>query len=139
MISTRGMAAALIAVATVAAGAGAQVDKGSIPASSKRMVPALDGKLNVPEGFKVQVFADTVRGARFMALGPDGAVYVSLPRGGATGGRGAPEGTPRSFASRSAIGRGALRYPSAKAKRCSTSSPAPEATICAPSLLKARP
>jgi glucose/arabinose dehydrogenase len=43
------------------------------------MVPALDGKLNVPEGFKVSTFADTVRGARFMALGADGAVYVSQP------------------------------------------------------------
>src|SRR5688572_26911884 len=98
MTSTRWLAAALVvAMAAQIAGAQgsgaqdatAQVDRGSIPSSSKRMVPTLDGKLNVPEGFRVQLFADSVRGARFMALGPDGAVYVSLPRGGATGGRGA--------------------------------------------------
>ena len=59
------------------------IDRGSIPPSSKRLVSALDGQLNVPEGFKVAVFADTARGARgarFMALGPDGAVYLSQPR-----------------------------------------------------------
>ena len=110
MKSTTWIAMALIAVTAGAqdaaaqnagaqnASGGAQADKGSIPPSSARMVPVLDGKLNVPEGFKVQLFADTVRGARFMALGPDGAVYVSLPRGGATGGRGAGAGgadTPR--------------------------------------------
>ena len=108
-MTTRWIAAALVVTMIGAQGAGAQnaganaassapVDKGSIPPSSARTVPALDGKLNVPDGFKVQVFADTVRGARFMALGPDGAVYVSLPRGGATGGRGAGAGgadTPR--------------------------------------------
>ena len=101
MMSTRWLAAALVvamgAQSAGAQGSGAQdataqVDRGSIPRSTKRMVPALDGKLNVPEGLKVQLFADSVRGARFMALGPDGAVYVSLPRGGATGGRGAGAG-----------------------------------------------
>jgi glucose/arabinose dehydrogenase len=94
------MAGVLIAVAGIGRESAAQVDKGSIPPSSQRMVPALDGKLNVPEGFKVQLFADSVRGARFMALGPDGAVYVSLPRAGATGGRGAPAGTPRVYGGR---------------------------------------
>jgi glucose/arabinose dehydrogenase len=41
-------------------------------------VTALDGRLTVPAGFKVQVFA-RVAGARWLALGPDGAVYVSQP------------------------------------------------------------
>ena len=98
MISTRWVAGALVAVMVTAQASDGQVDKGSIPPSSKRMVPALDGKLSVPEGFKVQMFADSIRGARFMALGPDGAVYLSLPRGGASGGRGAGAGgtdTPR--------------------------------------------
>jgi glucose/arabinose dehydrogenase len=81
-------AASLVGVAALTASAAAQGNNGSIPPSSARMVSALDGKLRVPDGFKVQVFADTVAGARFMALGPDGAVYVSLPRGGASGGRG---------------------------------------------------
>jgi glucose/arabinose dehydrogenase len=67
----------------VAGCAGAQaVDKGSIPPTKGPTVPALDGKLTVPQGFKVAVFADSVRGARFMALGPDGAVYVSQQSGG---------------------------------------------------------
>jgi glucose/arabinose dehydrogenase len=39
---------------------------------------ALGGKLNVPSGVKVATFA-TVARPRFMALGPDGAVYVSQP------------------------------------------------------------
>jgi len=37
---------------------------------------ALDGRLRVPDGFKVDYFA-RLRGVRFMALGPDGAVYAS--------------------------------------------------------------
>ncbi len=40
-----------------------------------------DGKLLVPEGFTVKEFAK-VDGARMMALGPDGAVYVSRPNAG---------------------------------------------------------
>jgi glucose/arabinose dehydrogenase len=103
MISTRWFGGLALAMSLGAVSAKAQTDKGSIPPSSQRMVPALDGKLNVPEGLKVQVFADTVRGARFMALGPDGAVYVSQPRAGATGGRGAGPGgadTPRTYGGR---------------------------------------
>jgi glucose/arabinose dehydrogenase len=42
-------------------------------------VPALDGRLRVPEGFKVTQFADGLRGVRFMALAPDGVVYASQP------------------------------------------------------------
>ncbi len=40
-----------------------------------------EGRLWVPAGFKVTEFASVPR-ARFMALGPDGAVYVSQPREG---------------------------------------------------------
>ncbi|MFN8581301.1 MAG: PQQ-dependent sugar dehydrogenase [Gemmatimonadaceae bacterium] len=39
---------------------------------------ALDGRLNVPAGVKVATFA-SVPGARMMALGPGGVVYVSQP------------------------------------------------------------
>ncbi len=80
--------AALAALGCTSLEARAQSDRGSIPPSSKRMVSALDGKLMVPEGLRVMLFADSVRGARFMAIGPDGSVYVSQPRAGATGGRG---------------------------------------------------
>ena len=88
MIGTGWTAAALVAVGCAAFAADAQTDKGSIPPSSTPMTSALGGKLSVPQGLRVSVFADSVRNARFMALGPDGAVYVSQPRAGATGGRG---------------------------------------------------
>jgi glucose/arabinose dehydrogenase len=42
---------------------------------------AYEGKLRVPRGLAVTEFAK-VPGARAMAVGPDGAVYVSLPRRG---------------------------------------------------------
>ena len=40
-------------------------------------VAALDGKLRVPAGFKVTYYASGLPGVRFMAIGPDGAVYAS--------------------------------------------------------------
>ena len=45
--------------------------------SASARVPALDGKLRVPAGFKVNYYASGVPGVRFMAIGPDGAVYAS--------------------------------------------------------------
>ena len=42
-------------------------------------VAALDGKLLVPAGFKVAYYAPSVPGVRFMAIGPDGAVYATQP------------------------------------------------------------
>lgn len=42
---------------------------------------ALDGRLTLPPGFAVNTFA-RVGGARFMALGPEGSVYVSRPGSG---------------------------------------------------------
>ena len=88
MIGTTRMLLAMTAVALAPIAATAQVDKGSIPPSSKPMVSALGGRLRVPEGLKVSVFADSVQNARFMAIGPDGAVYVSQPRAGRIGGPG---------------------------------------------------
>ena len=42
-------------------------------------VDGLGGLLQVRSGFKVDYFARNVSEARFMALAPDGAVYVSQP------------------------------------------------------------
>ena len=42
-------------------------------------VAALDGRLRVPAGFKVAIFADRLADVRFMALSPDGVVYASQP------------------------------------------------------------
>jgi len=49
--------------------------------SSSGAQDALNRRLTMPPGFTASVFA-RVGGARFMALGPDGAVYVSRPRSG---------------------------------------------------------
>lgn len=38
--------------------------------------------LSLPKGFKVSVFAAGLKGPRFAAVGPDGVIYVSLPREG---------------------------------------------------------
>ena len=38
--------------------------------------------LQVPAGFAVDVYAEGLRGARFMALGPDGTPYLSITRAG---------------------------------------------------------
>ena len=42
-------------------------------------IAALDGRLRVPPGFKVSFYAADIAGIRFMAIGPDGAVYASQP------------------------------------------------------------
>lgn len=41
--------------------------------------PTLDGRLSAPAGFTVRYFAKDLGDARFMAIAPDGAVYVSQP------------------------------------------------------------
>ena len=46
--------------------------------SSSSAQDALQSRLTLPAGFAIAEFAK-VGGARFMALGPDGAVYVSRP------------------------------------------------------------
>lgn len=39
-------------------------------------------RLRAPPGFRVEVFAEGLRGARWMAFGPDGRLYLSIPREG---------------------------------------------------------
>ncbi|HEY1270261.1 MAG TPA: sorbosone dehydrogenase family protein [Candidatus Binatia bacterium] len=39
-------------------------------------------RLRLPEGFEIHVFARGLSGARFMTVGPDGMIYVSLPGSG---------------------------------------------------------
>ncbi len=39
-------------------------------------------RLKVPDGFRIEIFAEGLEGARFMALGPDSAVYLTIPRAG---------------------------------------------------------
>jgi len=53
-------------------------DSTATVAADTTRVAALDGRLTVPAGFKVQTFAK-VDGARWLAVGPDGSVYVSQP------------------------------------------------------------
>ena len=69
----------VLLAALVAGGAGSVADAQGPSAPSEPMVPALDGRLRVPSGFKVDYFARNLRGVRFMALGPDKAVYASQP------------------------------------------------------------
>ncbi len=57
----------------------------NIPPISGATQRTLRDSLTVPAGFKVEYFADSVPGARFMALGSDGAVYVSRPGRGTPG------------------------------------------------------
>ncbi len=41
-----------------------------------------DDRLRVPDGFKVSVFAQGLQGVRYLALGPDKAIYASQPASG---------------------------------------------------------
>ena len=51
---------------------------------STRIVPRPDGReLTTPSGFTVNVFADTLQFARFMALAPNGDVFLAEPAKGA--------------------------------------------------------
>jgi len=75
--------AALVSLAACAPGdAGAQrAEIDTTAGAAAPTIPALDGRLRTLPGFKIARFA-RVDGARFMALGPDGAVYVSRPGAG---------------------------------------------------------
>jgi glucose/arabinose dehydrogenase len=39
-------------------------------------------RLRVPPGFEIDVFAEDLKGARFLAHGPDDAVYLTIPKSG---------------------------------------------------------
>jgi len=70
-------ATAVVATAVPAATAA----PGPTAAEPAPAVPAADeatSRISVPAGFHITVFAEGLPGARFMAFGPDGALYVSL-------------------------------------------------------------
>ena len=74
--------AALAAACSSSDGAAQRVDIDTVPAARTALrAPALEGRLSAPEGFTVSYFA-RLDGPRVMALGPDGAVYVSQPGAG---------------------------------------------------------
>lgn len=68
----------------VATGCGSASDVAAHPAADTAtgQVAALDGRLRVPAGFKVSYYAADLGGVRFMAIGPDGALYASQPSRG---------------------------------------------------------
>jgi len=72
----RRLAVALGAVVSLARAAAAQ-EPGGLTA-----VRVAGQTLQVPAGFAVDVYAEGLRGARFMALGPDGTPYLSITRAG---------------------------------------------------------
>lgn len=51
-----------------------------VVAQERVTVQVAGHQLEVPRGFTVETYVDSLPGARFMSLGPDGAVYVSQPR-----------------------------------------------------------
>ena len=53
-----------------------------IAADTAGRVPVLDGRLVAPAGLRMTNFATDLSGVRFMAVGPDGAVYASQPGAG---------------------------------------------------------
>jgi glucose/arabinose dehydrogenase len=66
------LVSSLTAGLLLAAGCG-----GSVPPAASDPVG-----IDAPAGFSVGLFADGVAGARFLAIGPDGDVYLSHPRSG---------------------------------------------------------
>jgi glucose/arabinose dehydrogenase len=74
---TRRTLAGCSVVLALAAGCSAQ-DRGAQP-TTPGAAPAPSDRLTVPAGFTVRTFAQNLGGVRFLALGPDGAVYASIP------------------------------------------------------------
>ena len=72
---------AVIGLALFASACGSTLDSSArVPDDTATgRVAALDGRLRVPPGFTVSYYAADIPGVRFMAIGPDGAVYASQP------------------------------------------------------------
>ena len=70
---------AVLALATAGCGSIRDAEARVAQDTTAGRVTALDGKLTVPAGFTVSYFAKDIQGVRFMAIGPDGAVYASQP------------------------------------------------------------
>ncbi len=66
----------------IAAACSTQDRSGSPTSPVDSTSAALAGQLVVPDGFQVAYFARNLPGVRFMALGPDGALYASEPAAG---------------------------------------------------------
>jgi glucose/arabinose dehydrogenase len=55
---------------------------GLIAATAAADDQPVTSRLAVPDGFRIEVFAEGLKGARFMALGPDSAIYLTIPKAG---------------------------------------------------------
>jgi glucose/arabinose dehydrogenase len=78
--ATAVMAAVMAACAPAVAG-----DAGVAGAQARSAGPVTEAslrKLRLPDGYRVALYARDLPGVRFMAVGPDGAVYASQPRSG---------------------------------------------------------
>jgi len=73
---------ALALAASVAAVAAPRRVSAQDSTGATRSVEVAGHTLTVAPGFAVDVFAEGLRGARFMTLGPDGSLYLSLTRQG---------------------------------------------------------
>ena len=76
-----GIIASIVVGATaLSGGSDLRAHAGAVPSDTVAGgVLALDGRLRVPAGFKVAPFATGLRGVRFMAVGPGGAIYATQP------------------------------------------------------------
>ena len=70
---------AALSLAATACGPTTDAEARVVQDTTTGRVAALDGKLSVPAGFKMSYYAKDIPGVRFMAIGPDGAVYASQP------------------------------------------------------------
>ena len=79
-LTLRLVLATAIAIAVTAARAPSSAGDARISAADTLgRVPALEGKLSVPRGFRMSYFARDLPGVRFMTVGPDGAIYATQP------------------------------------------------------------
>src|SRR5207247_229188 len=72
----------VLASVGVACRAPAAENPPSSPPGGQDTVVIAGHALYVPRGFTVNLFAEGLNGVRYLALGPGGAVYASLPSGG---------------------------------------------------------